>query len=108
VPNTVPEAPIPDNWYAAGTGAGLPFYSVFNTAATTMGWTTQTLYLFVVLGLAIAVGLGVLLYTGSTLMAIVGCGVMMGFGVNMQIVSGWMMLVFISLAVGILYLARKA
>lgn len=108
VADTVPDAPVPGNWYAAGTGAGLPFYTTFNSAATSIGWTTQTLYLYVLLGMAVVIGLGVLLFTGSTLMAILGCGVMMGFGVNMQIVSGWMMMVYISLAVGILFLARKA
>lgn len=70
--------------------------------------TTQTLYLWFMLALAAAVGLVIVMFTQSTLMAAVGCGGVIVAGVGAGILSAWMLLIFAILAIGVVYLARRA
>lgn len=108
VADTIKPAEMPDTWYSDITDiANLPFYETFNDKATEMGMPTQTLYVMMMLGTAVAVGLGVLVFTGSALVAILACGVTIAAGVNTGILSGWMMLIYFIFAVGILYLSRQ-
>ena len=107
-PEFVQDITQPAGWYGSGTGAGLPFYSTFNAAATGLGMTTQTLYLWFMLALAAAVGLVIVMFTQSTLMAAVGCGGVIVAGVGAGILSAWMLLIFAILAIGVVYLARRA
>lgn len=107
-PDFVQDMTQPAGWYGAGTGVGLPFYSTFNAAATSMGMTTQTLYLWFMLALAAAVGVLIAIFTGSTLIAAIGCGGVIVAGVNTGILSAWMTLIFAILAIGVIYLARRA
>lgn len=108
VADTVKPATMPDTWYSDITDiADLPFYKTFNEKATEMGMPTQTLYVMMMLGTAVAVGLGVLVFTGSALVAVLTCGVTIAAGVNTGILSGWMMLIFFIFGIGILYLSRQ-
>lgn len=107
-PGFVQDFTQPAGWYASGTGSGLPFYSTFNTVATQMGMTTQTFYLWFIFALAACVGVVVVIFTGSTLMAAVGCGIIIMAGVDAAILSGWMLLIYACLAIGVIYLTRKA
>lgn len=108
VADTIKPATMPDTWYSDITDiANLPFYETFNDKATEMGMPTQTLYVMMMLGTAVAVGLGVLVFTGSALVAILACGVTIAAGVNTGILSGWMMLIYFIFGIGILYLSRQ-
>jgi len=108
VADTIKPAEMPDTWYSDITDiANLPFYETFNDKATEMGMPTQTLYVMMMLGTAVAVGLGVLVFTGSALVAILACGVTIAAGVNTGILSGWMMLIYFIFGIGILYLSRQ-
>lgn len=108
IADTIKPAEMPDTWYSDITNiADLPFYETFNEKATEMGMPTQTLYVMMMLGTAVAVGLGVLVFTGSALVAVLTCGVTIAAGVNTGILSGWMMLIFFIFGIGILYLSRQ-
>ncbi len=96
----------PGNWYATGN-VNLPFYSTFNSAATALGMTTQTLYVWFMLGLAAGAGLMLVVFTGSPMLAAVACGVVMAGGVSSAVLSAWMLYTYIVLAVGVLYVARQ-
>ena len=98
----------PEDWYATGTTIeNLPFYAQFNIAATAMEMPTQTLYLIMMLGIATAIGLSVLLFTGSTLIAAIATGATILIEVGTTIIGMWMVYVFAILGVGILYLSRQ-
>ena len=108
VADTVTPAEEPSEWYASGTGiSDLPFYETFYDAADDLGMTTQTLYTFVMLGVATAIGLSVLIFTGSALIAAVATGLTMGAGVSTTVLGGWMIYTFILFSLTILYLARQ-
>ena len=98
----------PENWYVTGaTMSNLPFYEQFNDAATATGMTTQTLYLMMMLGISAAVGLGVLLFTGSALIAAIVTGSVMLVEVGTSVIGMWMVYIFAILAIGLLYLSRQ-
>lgn len=108
VSDTVTAAQEPAGWYANESKLNtLPLYSMFNASAAEMEMPTQTLYVFVILGLATAVGLGTVLFTGSPLMAASITGFIIFAGVSTTMLGGWMIYVFAILAVAILYLARQ-
>ena len=54
---TFQDANMPTGWFAVGTGATLPFYDSFSTAATGLGISTQSLYIMMMMAVALAVGL---------------------------------------------------
>lgn len=98
----------PEGWYGTGANiANLPFYEQFSEAAQGMGMTTRTLYVFAALGIASAIGLSVLLFTGSTLISAAAAGGTIAIGAGTTILGKWMIFVFAILAVGIIYLARQ-
>lgn len=107
VADTMHDADQPTGWYGTGTGSGLPFYSTFSDKATELGMPSQSLYVMMMLGVATAVGLGVLVTTGSTMLAALACGIGIAAGVNTGVLSTWMIFVYAILAIGILYLARQ-
>lgn len=96
----------PDNWYATGS-ITLPFYDTFNSAAASIGMTTQTLYVWVILGLAAGAGIALVVFTGSPMLAAVACGIIIAAGVNSAVLSAWMLYTYILLALGILYVVRQ-
>ena len=106
VPNNVGTI-TPIESYPSGAATTLPFYDSFNNAATSMGMTTQTLYVMVALGLAAAFGLMVLVFTGSTLIAAVVCGAVIAAGTSANVLATWMLIVYIILGGGLLFLSRQ-
>ena len=106
--NILTPAKEPEDWWGtASTIASLPLYDTFNDAATEIGMPTQTLYLMMMLGLASAIGLSVLIFTGSVLMAALATGTIMAVEVGTTIMGSWVVFVFAILATGILYLSRQ-
>ena len=108
VADTVSPATMPEDWYGEGATMGnLPFYEQFSSAAVGMGMPTQSLYLMIMLGTASAVGLGVVLFTGSVLMAMIAAGFVISAGVGTSVLGWWMLFIFVVMAVGIMYLTRQ-
>jgi hypothetical protein len=108
LPNNAGTLTQPTDWYASNTAPiTLPFYDSFNTAAVAIGMTTQTLYVIVAMGIAVAAGLGVLVLTGSTLIATAICGIVISSGVSAGVLSGWMLLIFLIMGGGLLFLSRQ-
>jgi hypothetical protein len=85
----------------------LPFYDTFAEKATEMEMPTRTLYAIMMLGTASAVGLSVLLFTGSALILIIGIFFTMMAAVGTKVLDAWMLFVFIALGLSILYLSRQ-
>ena len=52
--------------------------------------TTMVLYLMAIMATAMAAGYGVILFTGSSLLALGVIAITMGVGASMTIISGWM------------------
>ncbi len=103
-----PTAPLPTNWYGGCSNlAALPMYSTFNAKAVEIGMTTCTLYIIILMTIVACVGLGVLLFTGSGLLAGLGMAFTMGAGVSTTVIPGWMTFAFIIIIIAILYLARQ-
>jgi len=96
----------PSDWFAVCTGEDLPFYTTFASASTEMGMTTQSLYLFMMMGVATAIGLGVLVYTGSLMLAFIACGLAIGAGVNSCVVSLWMLFTYGVMGISVIILQR--
>lgn len=96
----------PSDWFAVCTGEDLPFYTTFASASSEMGMTTQSLYLFMMMGVATAVGLGVLVFTGSLMLAFIACGLIMGAGVNACVVSLWMVFTYGVMGISVLILQK--
>jgi hypothetical protein len=114
-PNTVQSLTQPTSWWANNSAmSSLPFYSDFDDAATGMNPdnpttghpTTAVLYLMAILATAMAAGYGVLLFTGSGLLALGVIAVFMSIGASMTIVSGWMVFLIQIAGGGIWFLAK--
>jgi hypothetical protein len=123
-PGTIPNIVEPSTWWADGLSMNtLPFYEVFDDAATQMNPnnptvpigttpvghahpTTLVLYLMAILATAMAAGYGVILFTGSSVLALGTMAVLFGIGASMTIVSGWMVFVLLLLGICIWYLAK--
>ena len=107
--NTVLPADMPENWYTGNSSlSGLPYYARFLSASNEIGMPVRSLYAIVIVGLAIAIGLGVLLFTGSLTLAAIGTGLMLYAGVRADVLGGWIVFVFILYALCLMYLARRA
>lgn len=110
-----PETDIAGWFGICGNITGLPFYQTFHDAAegnvTTgvqgMGMPVCSLYLMMMLGTASAVGLGLLVFTGSTVLAIIGVAVVITAGANTGVLSIWMTFVFALTAIAVVYISRQ-
>jgi hypothetical protein len=117
---------MPAGWLGFPAPTTLPFYSSFNTAAqggnetfandkgvlvtrpiTGMGISTQTLYLWIGLGLATAIGLGVILFTGSVMVAIMAMLAICYAMYDQQILPGAIFFLIVVMGIGILYISRQ-
>ena len=108
IADTIYEATEPSGWFAAGPAStDLFFYDTFNSAATDLGVSTQTLYVIIILGLAAAIGASVFIFTGSLIFATAGVGIVILGGVSAGVLSVWMLFAFILLGVGVIYIARQ-
>jgi len=124
-PNTIPTLQQPTTWWAnGGSMTGLPFYADFDDAATGMNPnnpnvseggttpngqphpTTMVLYLMAIMATAMAAGYGVILFTGSSLLALGVIAITMGVGASMTIISGWMVFLILIGGGGLWMLAK--
>ena len=62
----------PSNWFGGGSGEGLPLHNSFQAAAVSLDWSLGTTYMVVFLLVAIGMGVGLLIATGSILAGILG------------------------------------
>lgn len=111
----VPTPQSPSDWYPSGNVTGLPFFDMmqhipgqFNVAAQGIGMPTHSLYLMILVAIAVACGFGVMLFTGSLVISTIITGIVIAGGVSAGIVGWWMVFVFVIIAVGTLYLARAS
>jgi len=110
VSGTVDTLQQPTKWFGNGAFTGVltpELREVITSAATSTGIQEQALYVLLILGVATAIGLSVLLFTGSPLMMIITVGVILMAGVNTNILSGWFMAVYLMIVIPILYLSRQ-
>ncbi len=102
---TLPTVPIPAQWYASGTGlAALPFYDYVNDIATTSGIPVQTLFMFFVIGGAVAFAMLILEKTRSLLLTLIVLTVILVIGSIQTIIPLWMMFTYLVLAICLMYL----
>ena len=90
----------------SATGSNLPYYTIVNRAASTMGITTLSLYGLMVLFIALVVFVAVSISTSSQMMGLIGAGMVTGIGAA-AIIGIWV--VFL-VAVGggmLLYVYRR-
>ena len=109
--HTVDTLSQPTNWFASGAFTGVltpELKQVITDAATNIGMQERSLYVLLMLGVATAVGLSVLLFTGSSMIMIATVGVILMAGINNHILDGWFMAVYLMMAVPISYLSRQA
>jgi hypothetical protein len=93
-------------WYDADL-TDLPFYDTFTEKSIEMGMPAQSLYLIMMMGTCVAVGLGVLVFTGSAMLSIIATGATMMAATNTEVVSIWMVLTFAIVSLSVLYLSRQ-
>jgi tetrahydromethanopterin S-methyltransferase subunit B len=114
--NAIPTLTQPGTWWASGGSmTSLPFYAVFDDEATQLNPqntatnphpTTMVLYLMAIMATAMAAGYGVILFTGSSLIALGTMAILMGVGASMTIISGWMVFLIIIGGGGLWFLAK--
>ena len=86
---------------------GLPQYPLFHDAATSLGFTTFTLYGVMDLFLAVAIGAAVLILSGSALAGAAGVLVVMLIGVGSGALGWAYLILFILMAGGYLMVTRS-
>lgn len=96
----------PKNFYGGSEGEDLPMFPLIEQASVDMGWSSGSLYVFLMVISAIAFGVGVVIATGSTLMGVVACLVLMFAAVSTGVLPLWILLVSALLMVGYLVSAR--
>lgn len=85
---SLPSSPV--TLFTPGPVTALPLYSVVESAATSMGTQPVVLYALFITGLAIAIGFSVFLFTGQTVLAIMGTlGVLM-VGWRAEVIPFWL------------------
>ncbi len=108
--NAVQEYEEPSDWFVTGTFSGVltpELKEVFTTKATELGMPTRSLYLMIMFGVAVAIGLSILLYTGSVLIAIIGISAVLIAGSSAQVIDYALALTAIVLMIGSYYLLKQ-
>lgn len=72
----------------------LPWYDIVHPAAVGLEWRTLDLWAILIIFIAIGIGVGVMIATGSTLLAAVSVAIVLVVGVNMCVVSWWVVIVY--------------
>lgn len=111
-PNVLPpwpkQLPYLPSWFGGCANIDkLPFYDTFNERASDLGMSTCVLYFLMMMATVSAVGLGILLFTGSAVLTIGGMIMALGAAVGTTAVPGFLILGFIIIAFGIYYLSRQ-
>lgn len=106
--DTVPTVGLPDNWYADGSNvANLPMYDNFYEVATDLGMSAKTLYMWAGYGIAAAIGLSVLIFTGSGAIALVLILLVLNVFSAATVISGWTVVMIALFGGSILLLAKR-
>jgi len=85
----------------------LPWYDIINPAATGLEWRVIDFWSLLIIFIAIAMGVGVMIATGSSLLAGITVAIVLSVGVSMSILSLWVVIVYAIFA-GSYLLAVKA
>ena len=101
----LPEEPS-DLWGGAAS-SDLPLYELYSSVATSLGWTTDVLYVVSWVILAVGLGVALLITTGSVLAAMGGVAAGLAGGMATGMLPLWILFVYIILAVGWLYASRS-
>lgn len=105
---TVPSADMPAQWFASGSNlANLPLYPMFNDISTQTGMPTQTIYMWFILAVGVALAIWTYASTKSILLGVLTMTVMMIVGSAMTVIPAWMFFVYILMGGGMMYLTRQ-
>lgn len=72
----------------------LPYQDLVNPAATSLDWSSRTLYTILAIIVAIGLSVGVTIATGSLLLGASAAGIILLVGWNMSIISFWVVLAY--------------
>jgi len=105
----LPSSGLFANWFGdAFVGAGLPFHDEFSVYATDSGIPEQTIYLFLIFGIAMFAAVVTTMLTRSMLVGSAFFAAVMVYGVQATIVAGWIVFAFIIMVVGIIFLMNRS
>ncbi len=105
------EAQEPEGWFVSGTFGGTltpELKESFANAATAIGMPEQSLWLIIWFGVSIAIGLSVLLFTGSILISLVIIIAGLWAGTNAGIIDFGLVFLVIVLGFGVFYLVKQS
>jgi len=95
-------------WFGGcGNVSAQPFYATFLSAANDMGMPVCSLYLMMMLGVATAIGLGTLVFTGSIMISVIATALTIMAAANTSVVPFWLAFTFAVLAISMIYLSRQ-
>jgi len=104
------EAAEPSGWFVTGTFGGTltpELKEAFANAASDIGMPEQSLWLFIWFGVSVAIGLSVLLFTGSILIALMTVIVGLWAGTNANVIDFGLVFLVIVIGLGTFYLAKQ-
>lgn len=105
---TVPSQNQIPNWWAGGSNIpNLPLYGMFLNTSNSTGIPVQTLYMFIVLGFGILLAVTTIMQTHTIFLGMLVLFVIMAMGSAATVVPGWMILTYILLSVGIVFVWRQ-
>lgn len=85
----------------------LPYQDLVNPAATSLDWSSRTLYTILAIIVAIGLSVGVTIATGSLLLGATAAGIILLVGWNMSIVSFWVVLAYAIMVLTYLVIVRS-
>ncbi len=99
---------IPSTWFAQGENlAALPMYDAFNSVSTQIGIPVQTIYFWIVLGLAFGAALFLMTFTRSALLGIMAMNIILFIGSSQTIIPMWIPFAMLIVDIAIMYLYRQ-
>lgn len=105
---TVPTPNQPSNWWAGGANIpNLPLYGMFLNTSNSTGIPVQTLYMFVILGFGIILAVTTIVQTHTIFLGMLVLFVIMAMGSAATVIPGWMILTYILLSVGVVFVWRQ-
>jgi len=105
---TMPTSLIPATWFATGENlTDLPLYDAINSAATDAGIPTQTVYFWIVLGIAIGAFMMVTMFAKSALGGLIAMLIVLFAGSSMTIIPMWIPFIVLLVCIGVMFLYRQ-
>jgi len=104
------EAAEPEGWFVTGTYGGTltpELLETFGNAASDIGMPEQSLWLIIWFGVSVAIGLSVMLFTGSILIALMVTIAGLWAGVNANVIDFGLVFLVMVLGLGTFYLAKQ-